>query len=117
MWSSTRRTFLKTAPLGFAAARFAWPQSPNITTTQLGENLYLLGGAGCNIVARTGTDGVVLVDGGLAQNAAALAQAVAVLPNSAPVRTLFNTHWHPEQTGSNEKLGTAGVTIIAHENT
>jgi glyoxylase-like metal-dependent hydrolase (beta-lactamase superfamily II) len=30
---------------------------------------------------------------------------------------LFNTHWHPEQTGSNEKLGTAGATIIAQENT
>jgi cyclase len=117
MWSSTRRTFLKAAPLSFAAARFALAQNPNITTTQLGENLYLLGGAGCNVVARTGADGVVLVDGGLPQNAGALAQAVAALPNSGPVRTLFNTHWHPEQTGSNEKLGTAGITIIAHENT
>ena len=34
-----------------------------------------------------------------------------------PVHTLFNTHWHPEQTGSNERLGKAGKTIIAHENT
>ena len=117
MWSPTRRTFLKAAPVSFAAARFALAQNPNITTTQLGENLYVLGGAGCNVVARTGADGVVLVDGGLPQNAAALAQAVAALPNSGPVRTLFNTHWHPEQTGSNEKLGTAGVTIIGHENT
>ena len=58
-----------------------------------------------------------MVDGGLAQNAGALAQAVAALPNSGPVQTLFNTHWHPEQTGSNEKLGTAGATIIAQENT
>ncbi len=33
------------------------------------------------------------------------------------MRTLFNTHWHPQQTGSNEKLGMAGVTIIAQENT
>jgi cyclase len=117
MWSPTRRTFLKAAPVSFAAARFALAQNPSITTTPLGENLYLLGGAGCNIVARTGADGVVLVDGGLPQNAGALAQAVAALPNSGPVRTLFNTHWHPEQTGSNEKLGMAGVTIIAHENT
>ena len=58
-----------------------------------------------------------MVDGGLAQNAAALAQAVAALPKGGPVRTLFNTHWHPEQTGSNEKLGMAGATIIAQENT
>ena len=117
MWSPTRRTFLKAATVSFAAARFALAQSPNITTTQLGENLYLLGGAGCNVVARTGPDGVVLVDGGLPQNAGALVQAVAALPNSGPVRTLFNTHWHPEQTGSNQALGMAGVTIIAHENT
>ncbi len=58
-----------------------------------------------------------MVDGGLAQNAAALAQAVAALPGGGPVKTLFNTHWHPEQTGSNESLGMAGATIIAQENT
>jgi glyoxylase-like metal-dependent hydrolase (beta-lactamase superfamily II) len=33
------------------------------------------------------------------------------------VQTLFNTHWHPEQTGLNEAIGKAGKTIIAHENT
>jgi cyclase len=33
------------------------------------------------------------------------------------VHTLFNTHWHPEQTGSNEVIGKAGKTIIAQENT
>ena len=116
MFVSTRRGFLKVAGAGLAAP-YAFSLSPQIATTPLGENLYLLSGAGCNIIARTGADGVVMVDGGLAQNAAALAQALAALPNGGPVRTLFNTHWHPEQTGSNEKLGTAGATIIAHENT
>jgi glyoxylase-like metal-dependent hydrolase (beta-lactamase superfamily II) len=43
--------------------------------------------------------------------------AIANLPGSGPVHTIFNTHWHPEQTGSNERLGKAGATIIAHENT
>ena len=33
------------------------------------------------------------------------------------MHTLINTHWHPEQTGSNERLGKAGARIIAHENT
>jgi len=42
---------------------------------------------------------------------------VAALPGGGPVRTLFNTHWHPEQTGSNETLGKAGAQIIAQENT
>lgn len=112
----TRRTFLKVAGAGFAG-RYAFAQTPKIATTQLGANLYLLAGAGCNVVAHTAAEGVLMVDGGLAQNAAALAQAVAALPGGGPVRTLFNTHWHPEQTGSNELLGMAGATIIAQENT
>ena len=39
------------------------------------------------------------------------------LPGAGPVHTVFNTHWHAEQTGSNEPLGRAGKRIIAHENT
>lgn len=117
MLSSTRRTFLKTAAGAGVAAGFVFSKTPEITSALLADHLHLLGGAGCNVIVNTGKDGVVMVDGGLAENATALAQAVAALPNSGPVRTLFNTHWHPEQTGSNEKLGMAGVTIIAHENT
>jgi glyoxylase-like metal-dependent hydrolase (beta-lactamase superfamily II) len=44
-------------------------------------------------------------------------KAVAALPGGGPVHTVFNTHWHPEQTGSNEAVGKAGRTIIAQENT
>jgi cyclase len=116
MFVSTRRTFLKAAAAGLAAP-YAFAQTPKITSTELGDHVFLLGGAGGNVIAHTGADGLLLVDGGLAENADALAQAVAALPNGGPVRTLFNTHWHPEQTGSNEKLGMAGATIIAHENT
>jgi cyclase len=117
----TRRRFLTAAAAGLAAS-CAFGQSPQslqatITTAQLGEDLYLLGGAGANVIAHTADDGVVMVDGGLVQNAAALARAVAALPKGGPVRTLFNTHWHPEQTGSNQSLGMAGATIISHENT
>jgi cyclase len=108
---------LKAATAGLAAP-YVFGQTQKIVTTELGDNVFLLTGAGENVIARTGADGVVLVDGGLAANADALAQAVAALPNgSGKIHTLFNTHWHPEQTGSNLKLGTAGATIIAHENT
>lgn len=93
------------------------PSSGSIATTQLADNVFLLTGAGANVIARTGSDGVLLVDGGLAERSASLAQAVAVLPGGRPIRTLFNTHWHPEQTGSNITLGRSGGTIITHENT
>jgi len=36
---------------------------------------------------------------------------------AAPVRTIFNTHYHLENTGSNETFGQAGAKIIAHERT
>jgi glyoxylase-like metal-dependent hydrolase (beta-lactamase superfamily II) len=84
----------------------------------LGDGLYIVSDAhGNNVLARTGLAGVVLVDGGSAATSPAILAAVAALPGGGPVRTLFNTHWHPEQTGSNEALGAAGATIIAHENT
>jgi glyoxylase-like metal-dependent hydrolase (beta-lactamase superfamily II) len=70
-----------------------------------------------NVVAQTTGGGVLLVDGGSAAGSEAVLKAVAGLPGGGPVHTLFNTHWHPEQTGSNERLGKAGATIIAQENT
>jgi glyoxylase-like metal-dependent hydrolase (beta-lactamase superfamily II) len=69
------------------------------------------------VLALTGADGAVLVDGGSAAGSEALLKAVSTLPQGGPVRTLFNTHWHPEQTGSNVRLADAGATIVAHENT
>jgi len=58
------------------------------------------------------------VDGGSAQGSDAILKAVAALPNgNGKVHTLFNTHWHPEQTGSNAKLAATGTAIIAQENT
>ena len=73
--------------------------------------------ASINVIAQTAANGVLLVDGGSAAASDAVMKAVAGLPGAGPVRILFNTHWHPEQTGSNERLGKAGATIIAHENT
>lgn len=91
--------------------------SGSIKTTRLADDLFVLTGAGANVIARNGSDSALLVDGGLAERSADLAKAIAALPGAKPVRTLFNTHWHPEQTGSNLALGRQGATIIAHENT
>jgi len=85
---------------------------------RLTDDLFVVSMPGeTNVVAHTGANGVLLVDGGSAKASDALMKAVAGLPGSGPVHTIFNTHWHPEQTGSNEALGKAGTTIVAHENT
>ncbi len=41
----------------------------------------------------------------------------AQLPGAEHPHTLFNTHWHLEQVGSNARLGRAGAHIVAHEKT
>jgi len=74
-------------------------------------------GAGGNVVAATSSDGVLLVDGGSAERSADLLRLVAQETGRRPVQTLLNTHWHWDHTGSNETLGKAGASIIAHENT
>jgi glyoxylase-like metal-dependent hydrolase (beta-lactamase superfamily II) len=87
-------------------------------TLKLSDDLFVVRIAGeANVIAQTGPQGVLLVDGGSAGGSDALMKAVSSLPGGGKVHTLFNTHWHPEQTGSNERLGKAGATIIAHENT
>src|SRR5687768_15275139 len=69
-------------------------------TMRLADDLFLMRLPGqTNVVAHTGADGVVLVDGVLADSSDALMKAIAGLPGAGPVRTIFNTHWHPEQTG------------------
>ena len=117
----SRRLFLGAgaATLGSAlcSARTARSQAaPNITATDL-DGLWLLQGAGCNVLAMPGDDGALLIDGGLAANADALLRAVYAATGSSRVHTLINTHWHPEQTGANEVVGRSGGTIFAHEKT
>ena len=126
MPSQTRRQLLRTA-LGSAAGMAVSPaafrfaaaqaQATAVTTTSLSETLHMLTVETTNVLARTAPDGVVLVDGGSAASRAALLEAVALLPSSGPIQTLFNTHWHPEQIGLNEHVGALGGAIIAQENT
>jgi cyclase len=107
-------------PLGvLAPVRAARAASAAITTTALTPKemggITLLQGAGCNVVAVPGPAGVLLIDGGLAANSSTLLKAVGQATGSTRVSTLINTHWHPEQTGSNLPIGSEGGVIIAHE--
>ena len=119
---SDRRTFIKSAAVGIVGLSlpgglFAQTATDS-GTLKLSDDLFILRQPGeANVLAQIDAKGVLLVDGGSAKGSDALLKAVSGLPGAGPVHTLFNTHWHPEQTGSNERLGKAGVTIIAHENT
>jgi glyoxylase-like metal-dependent hydrolase (beta-lactamase superfamily II) len=103
--------------LGPTVLRIGSAQAQAVATTPLTDALHILTVDSINVLAKAGPDGTVLVDGGPAAVRAALLEAIAALPSSRPVRTLFNTHWHPEQTGLNEHVGTTGGAIIAQVNT
>jgi glyoxylase-like metal-dependent hydrolase (beta-lactamase superfamily II) len=90
--------------------RFAMSrQSAGIT--KLSDTLSLFNGVGTNVLALSTPDGMVLVDSGAPQYGAAL------MSSTSRVHTVFNTHYHLENTGSNEALGQARAKIIAHEST
>jgi glyoxylase-like metal-dependent hydrolase (beta-lactamase superfamily II) len=85
--------------------------------TRATDRLAVLAGAGGNVLALSTADGLVVVDSGAAASGAALLAALGALPNGARVHTLFNTHWHLDQIGSNGALGRSGAHIVAHEKT
>jgi cyclase len=91
---------------GIAASDLAFREVAGLTVIE---------GAGCNVVALAGPQGALMIDGGLAANSKVLLEALHDTLKTSRVATLVNTHWHPEQTGSNEAVGRDGGTIIAHE--
>ncbi len=85
------------------------PQTP-LTTAKLADRINVISGAPGNVVALASDDGLLLVDSGAAESARAVKASLA----GAKVHTLFNTHYHADQTGGNELFGKEGATIHAH---
>jgi len=130
MRTTTRRRVLRGALAGAAglaagavAPRLALAKAADaaggarIVHSALSDSLHLFQGAGGYVVAAVSAEGVLLVDGGLEADSAALLAQVAAVSAGRKVELLLNTHWHWDHTGSNAALGKAGAKIIAHENT
>jgi glyoxylase-like metal-dependent hydrolase (beta-lactamase superfamily II) len=90
-------------------------QAPGIV--HLNDKMAVLTGLEDNVVALSTGDGWLLVDSGSPGYTHALREGLGRLDGGANVHTLLNTHWHPDQTGSNEALGKAGATIISQAKT
>lgn len=102
------------APPGARAADTA-ASEVKIEARQLRPGMHLLEGAGCNVVAWSGSEGTVVVDSGKRESAP---QLVAALTRFAPdgVRFVVNTHWHPDHTGGNELLVDSGALAVSQDN-
>ena len=118
-----RRDFLKqsAALTGSALTLFRCgsllAQGAKIQTQRLSDKVLYLQGPDSNVLVVDSSEGLILVDGGHADWFGDLHKAIAANFPGRPYRALFNTHWHREQSGSNEALGQLGAEIIAHENT
>jgi glyoxylase-like metal-dependent hydrolase (beta-lactamase superfamily II) len=84
---------------------------------RLTGQLAVVDGGGANILAFSDRDGLVLVDSGAPKSGERVMAALKGLAGGARVQTVFNTHYHPDQTGNNELFAAAGATIIAHART
>ena len=119
------KTFASLTVLGLLSSPLALAHGPHvpltqqaqpvqITTTDLGDGLYMLQGRGGNIGVLAGEDGVFVIDSQYADMAPGILSAIDEIAGEAP-RYLVNTHWHGDHTGGNAIIGETGTTVIAHE--
>ena len=108
-----------------AASVFAQsnPAAGEIGVLKVQGNLYMLVGAGGNIAAQVGDDGILVVDTGTEGMSPKVAAALRKLSDK-PIRWVVNTATDPDHTGGNEAVarltatgeGDARPRIVAHEN-
>ncbi len=98
---------------GMVVPRRAAAQQPRV---QLTDRLSVVTTGRTNVLALTAPDGLVVVDSAEPDVSDLLIGQLKQLPGGR-VNTVFNTHWHPANTGANEALRQAGATIVAHEKT
>ncbi len=88
-----------------------------IKVTKVSGNIYMLEGAGGNIAASIGEDGIVIVDDQFAPLADKIQASLKNLGiTDKPVRFVINTHYHGDHTGGNAPFSNAGSTVIAQDN-
>ncbi|MBV8844737.1 MAG: MBL fold metallo-hydrolase [Bryobacterales bacterium] len=115
-----RREVIKTALAVFttwACPRLLNAQQTTGRVRRLTDKLAVIDGGGANVLAFSSDNGLILVDSGAPKSADQVMAALKDFAPGAKVQTLFNTHYHLDQTANNEVFAAAGVKIVAHERT
>ncbi len=90
-------------------------RATDIRASHLRGSLWLLEGAGSQVVASIGPDGVLLVDTGYSLASPGIQRALKK-EGSGGIQYIINTHSHEDHVGGNANLGYYS-TIIAHPTT
>jgi glyoxylase-like metal-dependent hydrolase (beta-lactamase superfamily II) len=85
--------------------------------TKLTDTLVVIDGGGANVTAFSTGEGFVLVDSGAPDSGDAVMAALKGLAPNVKVQTLFNTHYHLDQTANNERFAAQGAKIISQART
>src|SRR5690242_2211035 len=112
-----RRELLKGSVAGALALgvpRLLKAQPP---VTKVTPTLAVIDGGGANVTALSTGDGFVLVDSGAPNSGDAVVGALKGLGANGKVHTLFNTHYHLDQTANNERFAADGAKIISQKRT
>jgi glyoxylase-like metal-dependent hydrolase (beta-lactamase superfamily II) len=88
----------------------ATPVHSGIHVQRVRGSIYMLSGAGGNITIDAGSEGVLLVDSGLAAMTDQVLAELAKISDK-PVRYIIDTHLDPDHTGGNEPIAKLGQTI------
>jgi len=87
-----------------------------VKVARVAGSVYLLQGAGGNIAASVGDDGVVMVDDDFAPVAGKLTAALAGIgPGGKRLRYVLLTHYHFDHTGGNASFAAAGATLVSND--
>jgi len=89
----------------------AQEEGRSLEVLQLRPNFYMLAGAGGNIGVQIGSDGPVVVDTGMADQADLVVVAIKKL-SPEPIRYVIDTSARPDHAGGNEKISKAGETLF-----
>ena len=84
------------------------PTDGEIHAFPVRDHIFMLVGAGSNIVVQTGDEGTIVVDTGNGQLSDKVIAAIRRL-SDRPIQFIANTSFRPDHTGGNVKLRAAGV--------
>ncbi len=114
-----RKSIFAIVLFGLLGAMHAFAQGQDFSKVEMkvqkvSGSVYMIEGAGGNIGASVGEDGIVMVDDEFLPLADKIEAALKGITDK-PVKVVLNTHWHGDHTGGNPHFGEKAP-IVAQEN-